>query len=71
MSPLGRFFRALSDRLPHRGEDAGADGNLRRRAHLPWDDLEAEAARQGCSAADIFFDRAGRGASDSQGAPDH
>jgi hypothetical protein len=32
----------------------------RRRAKLPWRELEAEAARQGCSAADIFFDRAGR-----------
>lgn len=30
------------------------------RAKLPWEELEAEAARQGCSAADIFFDRAGR-----------
>jgi hypothetical protein len=32
----------------------------RRRATLPWAELEAEAARQGCSAADVFFDRAGR-----------
>jgi hypothetical protein len=32
----------------------------RRRARLPWRELEAEAARQGCSPADIFFDRAGR-----------
>lgn len=32
----------------------------RRRAKLPWKELEAEAARQGCSAADVFFDRAGR-----------
>jgi hypothetical protein len=32
----------------------------RRRAQLPWAELEAEAARQGCSPADIFFDRAGR-----------
>jgi hypothetical protein len=32
----------------------------RRRPTLPWAELEAEAARQGCSAADIFFDRAGR-----------
>ena len=31
-----------------------------RRAKLPWAELEREAARQGCSAADIFFDRAGR-----------
>ncbi len=32
----------------------------RRRARLPWAELEAEARRQGCSPADIFFDRAGR-----------
>jgi hypothetical protein len=32
----------------------------RRRPTLPWAELEAEAARQGCSPADIFFDRAGR-----------
>ena len=31
-----------------------------RHAKLPWKELEAEAARQGCSPADIFFDRAGR-----------
>jgi hypothetical protein len=31
-----------------------------RRATLPWAELEAEATRQGCSPADIFFDRAGR-----------
>jgi len=31
-----------------------------RRAKLPWRELEAEAARQGCSPVDIFFDRAGR-----------
>jgi hypothetical protein len=30
-----------------------------RGATLPWDELEAEAARQRCSPADIFFDRAG------------
>ena len=30
-----------------------------RRAKLPWHELEAEAERQGCSPADIFFDRAG------------
>jgi hypothetical protein len=30
-----------------------------RRARLPWAELEAEARRQGCSPADIFFDRAG------------
>jgi hypothetical protein len=30
------------------------------RARLPWEELEAEAARQGCSAADVFFDWAGR-----------
>jgi len=32
-----------------------------RHAALPWDELEAEAARQRCSPADIFFDRAGDG----------
>jgi hypothetical protein len=32
----------------------------RRRAKLPWGELDAEAARQGVSPADIFFDRAGR-----------
>jgi hypothetical protein len=31
-----------------------------RRAALPWAELEAEAARQGCAPADVFFDRAGR-----------
>jgi hypothetical protein len=31
-----------------------------RHAKLPWKELEAKAARQGCSPADIFFDRAGR-----------
>jgi hypothetical protein len=30
-----------------------------RRARLPWKELEREAARQGCSPADIFFDLAG------------
>ena len=35
-----------------------------RRAKLPWRELESEAARQGCSPADIFFDRAGRSISD-------
>jgi hypothetical protein len=30
------------------------------RATLPWAELEAEASRQGCSPADVFFDRAGR-----------
>jgi hypothetical protein len=29
-----------------------------RRAKLPWHELEAEAARQGCSPDAIFFDRA-------------
>ena len=29
-------------------------------ATLPWAELEAEAARQGCSAADVLFDRAGQ-----------
>ena len=33
-----------------------------RRARLPWRQREAEAARQGCSAADTFFDLAGPGA---------
>jgi hypothetical protein len=37
----------------------------RRRPTLPWAELEAEAARQGCSEADIFFDRAGRAMPDS------
>ena len=32
----------------------------RRRARLPWAELEAEARRQRCSHADIFFDWAGR-----------
>jgi hypothetical protein len=32
-----------------------------RSARLPWKELEAEARRQGCSPADIFYDRAGRG----------
>ena len=31
-----------------------------RRFKLPWAELEAEAKRQGCSPADIFFDRTGR-----------
>lgn len=31
-----------------------------RRARLPWTELEAEAVRQGCSPADVFYDRAGR-----------
>ena len=38
-----------------------ADIGRARRATLPRDELEAEAARQGCSPADIFFDRAGLG----------
>jgi hypothetical protein len=42
------------------------EGRRRRRATLPWRELEAEAARQGCSPADIFFDRAGHGAADIQ-----
>ena len=37
------------------------DRSQARRATLPWDELEAEAARQRCSPADIFFDRAGVG----------
>jgi hypothetical protein len=36
-----------------------------RRARLPWRDLEAEAARQGCSPPDIFFDWTGAGVSRS------
>jgi hypothetical protein len=32
----------------------------RRRATLPWAELEADAARRGCAVADIFHDRAGR-----------
>jgi hypothetical protein len=39
------------------------------RAKLPWRALEAEAARQGCSPADIFFDRAGGGAAEPEPAP--
>src|SRR4051812_41060499 len=27
-------------------------------ARLDWDELEATASKQGCSAADVFFDRA-------------
>jgi hypothetical protein len=45
----------------------------RRRRHrptLPWAELEAEAARQGCSPADIFFDRVGRARPDSPTAVD-
>ena len=38
-----------------------------RRARLPWHELEAEAARQGCSPADIFFDRAGLAEPDDAG----
>ena len=30
------------------------------RATLPWAEIEAEAARQGCTVADVLFDRAGR-----------
>jgi Arc/MetJ-type ribon-helix-helix transcriptional regulator len=49
-----------------------ADRRHDRRARLPWDEVEAEAARQGCSAADILFDRAGRDArvSGRGGVPD-
>ncbi len=39
---------------------AWREDRRKRRAKLPWRALEAEAARQGCSPADIFFDRAGR-----------
>jgi hypothetical protein len=42
-----------------------------RRARLPWSDLEAEAARQGCSPADIFFDWAGQPVVDSDVELDH
>ena len=40
---------------------------FKRRPKLPWRALEAEARRQGCSPADIFFDLAGhmRGEPDS------
>jgi hypothetical protein len=47
-----------------------------RRATLPWAELEAEADRQGCSPADVFYDRAGRpvpglpGVADAVPAPD-
>lgn len=27
---------------------------------VDWDELEAEAVRQGCTVADVIFDRAGR-----------
>jgi hypothetical protein len=37
-----------------------------RRARLPWRALEAEAARQGCSPADIFFDWAGQRVPDGE-----
>jgi len=50
VSPIQRIFRRAARRYRCR------------RARLPWRQLEAEAARQGCSAADIFFDLAGRGA---------
>jgi hypothetical protein len=29
-------------------------------AELPWDEIEAAARAQGCSAADVIWDRAGR-----------
>jgi hypothetical protein len=48
MASIKETFRTLQER------------RRRRRATLPWAELEAEATRQGCSAADIFFDRAGR-----------
>ena len=45
-------------------------GRRVRRATLPWDELEAEAARERCSPADIFFDRAGDGdAGEPDGGP--
>jgi hypothetical protein len=40
-----------------------------RRARLPWRELEAEAARQGCSPADIFFDWARQPVADSNVRP--
>jgi hypothetical protein len=53
MSPLGLRLRLwLTGALNRRRAQ---------RATLPWDELEAEAARQRCSPADIFFDRAGLG----------
>jgi hypothetical protein len=48
MSAVRDMLRRASQR--HRGQSA----------RLPWKELEAEAARQGCSPADIFFDRAGQ-----------
>jgi hypothetical protein len=42
-----------------------------RRVRLPWSDLEAEAARQGCSPADVFFDWAGQPVVDSHSDRDH
>jgi hypothetical protein len=48
MASIKDTFRTLQER------------RRRRRATLPWPELEAEAMRQGCSAADIFFDCAGR-----------
>jgi hypothetical protein len=36
--------------------EARRDRRRIRRARLPWEDLEAEATRQGCSPSDIFFD---------------
>ena len=29
-------------------------------AELPWDEIEATARRQGCSSADVIWDRAGK-----------
>ena len=49
MGFLAADLKGISERRRMRG------------ATLPWDELEAEATRQGCSPADIFFDRAGRG----------
>ena len=48
MASIKETFRTLQER------------RRRRRAALPWAELEAEAGRQECSAADIFFHRAGR-----------
>lgn len=49
------------DRLKAKLESVARAVRGERQATLPWRQLEAEAARQGCSAADILFDRAGRG----------
>lgn len=55
-STPGELYQALKQRVEARRARRSVQ-----RAALPWAELEAEAARQGCSPADIFFDRAGRG----------